>query len=157
MAVANYRQTALQVFEDVEGPLSMLNVLDAAIQSQRLARIAADHSLQLSWGRFNAGAISYSDIVTTQAIALENARMLERFEARRVAATVRLLTTLGGRWDRTQLVSYLSGQWLALVIVLSDVGQKMELSSEDLVSVSRQRSAILASRNLVFAVQPYAL
>nr|WP_143278792.1 hypothetical protein [Burkholderia cenocepacia] len=60
---------------------------------------AADLSLRLTTNRFNAGAVSYLDVVTAQTIALTNRRTADQIDARRIEAEVGLLKALGGGWQ----------------------------------------------------------
>jgi NodT family efflux transporter outer membrane factor (OMF) lipoprotein len=102
-AVADYRQTVLVAFQQVEDNLSALNTLSSEADSQQRATSAADLSLKLTTNRYQAGAVSYLDVVTAQTIALTNERLTEQIDARRVDASVQLLKALGGGWDRATL------------------------------------------------------
>ncbi|CAL8479840.1 efflux transporter outer membrane subunit [Caballeronia sp. S22] len=96
--VADYRQTVLTSFQQVEDNLTALNALADEARSQRLASDAAALSLKLVTNRFDAGAVSYLDVVTAQTIALTNERTAEQIDARRAVASVGLLVALGGDW-----------------------------------------------------------
>ncbi|KVV51460.1 RND transporter [Burkholderia territorii] len=98
-AVADYRQTALVAFQQVEDQLSTLDALASEARSQQRATDAADLSLRLTTNRFNAGAVSYLDVVTAQTIALTNRRTADQIDARRMEAAVGLLKALGGGWQ----------------------------------------------------------
>ena len=104
-SVADYRQTVLAAFQQVEDKLSALQSLASEAQSQRLATAAAERALRLTQNRYQAGAVSYLDVVTEQTIALSNQRTEAQIQARRVDACVQLLKALGGGWDRTTLAS----------------------------------------------------
>lgn len=101
--VADYRQTVLVAFQQVEDNLSSLDTLANEADSQQRATTAADLSLKLTSNRFQAGAVNYLDVVTAQTIALSNERTAEQIDARRIDASVRLLKALGGGWDRASL------------------------------------------------------
>ncbi|MFP3507317.1 efflux transporter outer membrane subunit [Burkholderia sp. SIMBA_062] len=96
--IADYRQTVLGAFQQVEDQLSALDALTSEAASQRRATDAADLSLRLTTNRFNAGAVSYLDVVTAQTIALTNRRLADQIAARRMEAAVGLLKALGGGW-----------------------------------------------------------
>ena len=100
-SVADYRQTVLVAFQQVEDNLSALDTLASEAQSQQRATAAAERSLRLTQNRYQAGAVSYLDVVTVQTIALTNQRTEARIQARRVDASVQLLKALGGGWDHT--------------------------------------------------------
>ncbi|SAL66015.1 RND transporter [Caballeronia terrestris] len=104
-SVADYRQTVLVAFQQVEDALSELDSLSSEAQSQRRATAAAELSLELTQDRYRAGAVSYLDVVTTQTIALANERMEAQVQGRRIDASVQLATALGGGWDRAALDS----------------------------------------------------
>jgi len=101
--VADYRQTVLVAFQQVEDNLSSLDTLANEADSQQRATTAADLSLKLTSNRFQAGAVNYLDVVTAQTIALSNERTAEQIDARRIDASVQLLKALGGGWDRASL------------------------------------------------------
>ncbi|KAG8152802.1 efflux transporter outer membrane subunit [Burkholderia catarinensis] len=96
--VADYRQTVLVAFQQVEDQLSALDALASEATSQQRATDAADLSLRLTTNRFKAGAVSYLDVVTAQTIALTNRRQADQIAARRMEAEVGLLKALGGGW-----------------------------------------------------------
>ncbi|RQU66411.1 RND transporter [Burkholderia cenocepacia] len=98
-AVADYRQTVLVAFQQVEDQLSAIDALASEAGSQQRATDAADLSLRLTTNRFNAGAVSYLDVVTAQTIALTNRRTADQIDARRIEAEVGLLKALGGGWQ----------------------------------------------------------
>jgi NodT family efflux transporter outer membrane factor (OMF) lipoprotein len=98
-AVADYRQSVLSSFQQVEDSLSTLNALKAEAASQQRATSAATLALTLTTNRFQAGAVSYLDVVTAQTIALNNERAREQIDARRLDASVALIRALGGTWQ----------------------------------------------------------
>ncbi|WP_109481032.1 efflux transporter outer membrane subunit [Paraburkholderia sp. C35] len=101
--VADYRQTVLVAFQQVEDQLSTLDTLANEADSQQRATTAADLSLKLTTNRYQAGAVNYLDVVTAQTIALSNQRTAEQIDARRIDASVQLLKALGGGWNRASL------------------------------------------------------
>ncbi|SAL47039.1 efflux transporter outer membrane subunit [Caballeronia humi] len=99
-SVADYRQTVLTSFQQVEDNLTSLGALSDEARSQRHASDAAALSLKLTTNRYQAGAVSYLDVVTAQTIALDNERTAEQIDARRAIASVGLLVSLGGDWQQ---------------------------------------------------------
>ncbi|QBR03637.1 efflux transporter outer membrane subunit [Paraburkholderia pallida] len=99
-AVAAYRQTVLTAFQQVEDNLSALDTLAGEAESQQRATAAARLALKLTTNRYQAGAVNYLDVVTSQTIALANERSEEQIAGRRLDASVHLLNALGGGWDR---------------------------------------------------------
>ncbi|WP_045453264.1 efflux transporter outer membrane subunit [Caballeronia cordobensis] len=102
-AVADYRQTVLTAFQEVEDNLGALNTLAQEAQSQQRATAAAELSLRLATNRYQAGAVDYLDVASAQTIALDNERNGETIDARRLDASVQLLKALGGGWNRAAL------------------------------------------------------
>lgn len=100
---AAYRNTVFQAFNDVEDQLSALQVLEqeAAVEGQAVA--AAQSSFDISNVRYKGGVTSYLEVLTAEAALLQNQRTAIDIEARRFAASVGLIRSLGGGWDVTQL------------------------------------------------------
>ena len=99
MAVADYRQTVLSAFQQVEDGLAAQRVLSEEAQSQQSAVDASDKALELAMNRYKGGAISYLDVVTVQTTALNNRRAAVDIGRRRMDASVQLLKALGGGWQ----------------------------------------------------------
>ncbi|MBV9482561.1 MAG: efflux transporter outer membrane subunit [Acidobacteria bacterium] len=102
-SAANYRQTILNAFREVEDNLAALRILAQEAETQQAAVAAAEHSLQLSTSRYKGGVASYLEVTTAQAIALSDERVAVEIRGRRMSASVRLIQSLGGGWNRSQL------------------------------------------------------
>jgi outer membrane protein TolC len=59
---------------------------------------AAEESLRLTQRQYQAGTVSYVDVVTTQTTALTNERTALDLLGRRMVASVALVEALGGGW-----------------------------------------------------------
>ncbi len=101
--VANYRQTVLTAFQDVEDNLVALRVLEDEAKTQDAAVAAAEQSLQLSTNRYKGGVVSYLEVITAQTTALADQRAAVDILRRRMAATVLLIKALGGGWNASTL------------------------------------------------------
>jgi NodT family efflux transporter outer membrane factor (OMF) lipoprotein len=103
--VASYRQTVLGAFQEVEDDLSSLDHLaeEAVIQDQAVK--AAQEALILELERYKAGTDSYINVITTQAIALNDQLTAVAILQRRMAAAVDLVKAVGGGWDNSTLPS----------------------------------------------------
>jgi NodT family efflux transporter outer membrane factor (OMF) lipoprotein len=101
--VANYRQTALTAFQEVEDNLSTLRILEQESKKQHEASVAAENSLQLSLNRYKGGLVTYLEVITAQSIALTNERTEVDLLRRRMDASVGLVKALGGGWDVSKL------------------------------------------------------
>ena len=101
--VANYRQTVLSAFQQVEDELAALRILaeESAIQDRAVA--AAQQSLQISTSQYEGGVTSYLQVITSQTISQDNQRAAVNIQTRRMVASVALIQALGGGWDVSQL------------------------------------------------------
>jgi outer membrane protein TolC len=101
--VANYRQTALMAFQQVEDNLSALRILSEQAQAQRVAVEAATQSLGLALDRYKGGLVTYLEVVSAQSIALQNESTEVDLLRRRMDASVLLIKAVGGGWDVSKL------------------------------------------------------
>ena len=99
LAAANYRQTVLTAFQEVEDNLVTAASLEEQIVLQNDALTAALRNLEITNNQYKAGTVSYLNVVTAQATALSAERSLLDVRNRRLAAITLLLKNLGGRWD----------------------------------------------------------
>ncbi|WP_460905967.1 efflux transporter outer membrane subunit [Paraburkholderia jirisanensis] len=98
-SVAQYRQSVLDAFGQVEDNLAALRVLEQEAQAQDQAVSAAQRSLAILSDRYKNGAITYLDVVVAQTTALTNEVQAVTIARRRMAASVALIKALGGGWD----------------------------------------------------------
>jgi NodT family efflux transporter outer membrane factor (OMF) lipoprotein len=101
--VADYRQTVLTAFQQVEDNLAALRVLENEARQQREATASAEQSLDLFQTRYEGGVDTYLQVVTWQTAALDNQRNDLDILQRRLDASVLLVKALGGGWDTTQM------------------------------------------------------
>lgn len=101
--VANYRQTTLTAFQQVEDNLAALGVLEHEASVQDAAVKAAQRSLDLSITRYEGGVTSYLEVITAQNQALTDEVTAVNILGRRMASAVLLIQALGGGWDRSEL------------------------------------------------------
>jgi outer membrane protein, multidrug efflux system len=104
-AVANYRETALTAFQQVEDALSGLTTLTAAYQSQQRAVADAERSLQLANARYTGGLVTYLDVITAEEQALSNEREETQLLGQRMTTSVLLVKALGGGWDSSSIAA----------------------------------------------------
>lgn len=97
--VADYRQTVLSAFADVENQLIALSVLQRQYELRKQASAAADEAEQLTLNQYRAGLISYTDVVSVQATALNARTSLAQAARDRQTTTVALIQALGGDWN----------------------------------------------------------
>ncbi len=101
--VANYRQTALTAFQEVEDNLAALRILSSEAQQQHNATSAAEETLRLFQNRYEGGVDTYLQVVTAQTTALNNERNDIDIRRRQLEASVLLIKATGGDWDLSQL------------------------------------------------------
>ena len=97
-SVAQYRQTVLEAFQDVEDNLATLNILEAEMKVQERAVVIAEKERILTVNAYKAGTLAVSDVLT----ALFNVYTVKRdavnISSRRMVAAVGLVKALGGGW-----------------------------------------------------------
>jgi NodT family efflux transporter outer membrane factor (OMF) lipoprotein len=101
--VAQYRQTSLVAFQQVEDNLAALRVLENEAVAYSDAETAAKRALELSLGRYKGGVTTYLEVLTAQAALLNSTRTSADVLTRRYTASVLLVQALGGGWDVKQL------------------------------------------------------
>jgi outer membrane protein TolC len=104
-AVANYRQTVLTGFQQVEDNLAALRVLEQEAQVQRAAVTAAQGALDTSMTLFRGGLTSYLTVTTAQSALLTDQVTAVNILGRRMSGAVLLIQALGGGWDISALHS----------------------------------------------------
>jgi outer membrane protein TolC len=97
-SVADYRQTVLTSFQEVEDNLAALRVLGEEAQTQQSAVASSQRALGLATNLYRGGATDYLSVVTAQTIALDNERQATAIAGRRLDASVLLIKALGGSW-----------------------------------------------------------
>jgi NodT family efflux transporter outer membrane factor (OMF) lipoprotein len=101
--VANYRESALTAFQQVEDNLAALRILSQEAQEQKEATASAEESLQIFTDRYIGGRDPYLQVLTAQTIALQNERNDVDILRRRMDASVLLIKALGGGWTVSEL------------------------------------------------------
>jgi len=103
--VANYRQTVLTGFQQVEDALVELRTLAGEADIVERAIAAAQQSVDIATAQYRGGLASYLQVVTAQTSLLQNQRATVDLLTRRLVASVSLIQALGGGWDVSQLPS----------------------------------------------------
>jgi NodT family efflux transporter outer membrane factor (OMF) lipoprotein len=101
--VANYRQTTLAAFQQVEDSLAALRVLATEAEQQHETTASAEQSLDLFNTRYEGGVDTYLQVITWQTAALNNERNDIDIMRRRLETSVLLFKALGGGWTTAQL------------------------------------------------------
>jgi NodT family efflux transporter outer membrane factor (OMF) lipoprotein len=98
-ASARYRQTVLAAFQGVEDDLVASRVLESQLALRQQAAEAANLVEQQMSNRYRSGLVSYTEVVTAQASALNARRSLVQAQSDRNVAAVALIQALGGGWQ----------------------------------------------------------
>ncbi|HEX7748533.1 MAG TPA: efflux transporter outer membrane subunit [Bordetella sp.] len=102
-AVAQYKQTVLGGFQEVEDNLSTLRVLGNERAAQDQAVAASRLAERLALSQYRAGTATYLTVAAAQAQTLGNERTAADLLGRQLTASVALIKAVGGGWDARQL------------------------------------------------------
>ena len=101
--IANYRQTTLVAFQQVEDNLAALRILSRQVQQQDAAIESAQRALQVANDRYRAGIDPYLNVITAQATLLGNQQAAVNLRRQQMVASVQLAEALGGGWKSAEL------------------------------------------------------
>jgi outer membrane protein TolC len=102
-AVANYRNTVLTAFQQVEDNLAGLRVLSQEIQQQDVAIQSAQRALTLATDRYRLGIDPYLNVITAQTTLFSNQQTAVNLRITQIVDSVQLVEALGGGWDASTL------------------------------------------------------
>src|SRR5580692_2378010 len=102
-AIADYRQTTLTAFQQVEDNLAALRILEREAEQQDEAVDSAKNNLRLFTDRYVGGRDNYLQVITAQIEYLGNERNQVEIRRRRMEASVLLVKALGGGWTAAAL------------------------------------------------------
>ncbi|WMD23258.1 efflux transporter outer membrane subunit [Achromobacter seleniivolatilans] len=98
-SAAQYKQTVLGAFQEVEDNLSTLRVLDDEARAQDEAVTASRLSEQLALAQYRAGTATFLTVAVAQALTLSNERTAVQLRGRQMVASVALVKAVGGGWN----------------------------------------------------------
>lgn len=104
-SVANYRETVLTAFEQVEDNLASLRIGSQTIDQQDAAVLAAERSLHEAMVRYRSGVDTYLNVITAQTTLLNDQQTALNFRVQEMLASVQLIKALGGGWSAVQIPS----------------------------------------------------
>jgi len=102
-AAANYRQTVLTTFQQVEDQLAALRILEREAAAEDQAVKAAQDALDIVNEQYRAGTVDYLQVITAETTLLQDRRTALDILTRRMTASVLLIEALGGGWDSSAL------------------------------------------------------
>ncbi len=97
--VADYRQTVLTGFQQVEDQLVTLRVLEEQAVIEEKTVKAAREAEALTLNQYKAGTVPYSSVITAQTTRLSAEQTELQVLSSRLQASVALIEALGGRWE----------------------------------------------------------
>jgi multidrug efflux system outer membrane protein len=97
--VADYRQTVLSAFGEVEDELAAQHLLAEEWNAENEAVIDARRTLEIADNRYKAGLVTYLDVATAQTDALVHESVAVQLEGARLTASVNLIKALGCSWQ----------------------------------------------------------
>jgi NodT family efflux transporter outer membrane factor (OMF) lipoprotein len=103
--IANYRQTVLTAFQQVEDQVAALRILADQAEAEAAAVKSAREAERIINNQWLAGTVAYTSVVVAQATALANEETALNIRQSRLVASAALIQALGGGWDASQLPS----------------------------------------------------
>jgi NodT family efflux transporter outer membrane factor (OMF) lipoprotein len=103
VSMANYRQTVLTAFQQVEDQLAALRVLERETGATIETVAAAQLALDITTAQYKAGTANYLQVETQQTALFSEQEALVNLLTRRMVSSVLLVEALGGGWDTSQL------------------------------------------------------
>jgi NodT family efflux transporter outer membrane factor (OMF) lipoprotein len=97
-SVADYRQTVLDAFQEVEDNLAAVRWLGEEMRVQIEATRLARENVTLTSNQYKAGLVGFVNVAIAQASQLNEERQTVILAGRRLSATVALIRALGGTW-----------------------------------------------------------
>ena len=104
-SVADYRQSVLTAFQQVEDGISNLQTLEQAATTQAAAVEDARRELAIANNRYTGGLDTYLDVITAQSTLLASERLAAQLLGQRMVSAVYLVKALGGGWQASDLNS----------------------------------------------------
>ncbi len=102
-SVANYRQTVLTAFQQVEDQLAAIRILKQQLGKQQAAVKAERDAVRVFMNQYRAGTIDFTTVVTAQLTLLSDEEAELTIRQDLFLASVSLIEALGGGWDANLL------------------------------------------------------
>jgi multidrug efflux system outer membrane protein len=100
--VADYRQTVLGAFGEVEDELAAQNLLADEWSAQNEALISSRRALEIANNRYKSGLVTYLDVATAQTDELNHEQATVQLTGARLTASINLIKALGSGWQQTE-------------------------------------------------------
>ncbi len=102
-SVANYRQTVLTAFQQVEDALSNLRILELQAKAEATAVDSTAKAVRATMNAYLAGTVPYTSVVTEQTLLLSDQQSALAVQQSRLVASVALIEAAGGGWSAADL------------------------------------------------------
>jgi len=100
--VANYRESVLAAFSDVEDSLAAQTLLANQYEAQSEALVAARKQLEIANNRYRDGLTTYLDVATAESTELNIEFSTVQLRGQQLVAAVTLVKSLGGGWQESK-------------------------------------------------------
>jgi outer membrane protein TolC len=101
--IADYRQTVLTGFQQVEDQLAAQRILTDQAAAEEAAVASAREAERIIFNQYKAGTVAYTSVIVAQTTALNDAVTAANIRQNRLVASVALIQALGGGWDASQV------------------------------------------------------
>ncbi len=102
---AAYRLTVLNAIQEVDNAMVQLTVQAREQVVQRIAVDAAREAVRLSLNQYEQGLVDYLSVAILETTALNNERTQISLMGERLAASVQLISALGGGWSSQEMAN----------------------------------------------------
>ncbi|APJ04308.1 efflux transporter outer membrane subunit [Silvanigrella aquatica] len=99
---AQYKQTVLSAFQNVEDNLAATRILKEEEEFQKNAAAHAQTVENLITHGYEVGTNTYSDVINAQTTSFTAQKTVNGISAKRMASTVNLIAALGGSWQKEE-------------------------------------------------------
>jgi NodT family efflux transporter outer membrane factor (OMF) lipoprotein len=133
-SVANYRQTVLTAFQQVEDELAAIRYLSRQVEQLRRAVADQRTAVDVFLNQFRAGTVAFTTVVVAevQLLADQEAELTARQNL--FLASVNLIVALGGGWDTMLLPTAGQLQWdFSLLPQLESQPSRVEIIPSDIL------------------------
>jgi multidrug efflux system outer membrane protein len=96
---ANYRQSVLTAFSEVEDNLAAQSLLASQYEWESGAVVAARKQLEVASNQYRDGLITYLEVATAESAVLNAEFSAVQLRSQQLAAAVSLVKSLGGGWE----------------------------------------------------------
>jgi len=97
--VAQYRQTVLVAFQEVQDQITAQILLDRQLTAQTAALESARRTVTIATNRYQSGLVTYLEVANAQRAALAIERTVVQIQGQKCQAAVALVRALGGGWQ----------------------------------------------------------